>query len=187
MVQMVKDEAEKRRVRHDTLVIDGTFLEKAGEEMEGAGWFCDHSQNKSILAHNLVSNHYTAGRFHVPLGFDICVKRNDCGVDKKLFRTMVEMAKELVEKAIGYGFPIDIVVFGSWYISEELTSFVREKGVEAYVTEENGDRIMLSDDSKTETSLLEWATTIPRRSFEPVRSIPPSSGRRCPSMPSAPL
>ncbi|MDG6921175.1 MAG: hypothetical protein JRN59_06575 [Nitrososphaerota archaeon] len=53
-------------------------------------------------------------------------------------------------------------------MSEELTSFIREKGVEAYVAEKKGDRITLSDDSKTETSLSEWAKTIPRGSFEPV-------------------
>ena len=78
MVQMVKDEAEKQGVRHGTLVIDDTFLEKSGEEMEGVGWFWDHSQNQSILAHNLVSTPYIASRFHVPLDFDVYVKRKDC-------------------------------------------------------------------------------------------------------------
>jgi SRSO17 transposase len=167
VIQMVKDEVKKQNVKHGTLVIDDTFLEKTGEDMEGVGWFWDHSQNKSILAHNMVSTHYIAGKFHLPLDFDIYVKRKDCE-DKKQFRTKVEIAKDLVEKAVGYGLPIDVVLFDSWYMSEELTSFLREKGVEAYVSEEKGDRIMLSDDSNTETSLSEWAKTIPRESFEPV-------------------
>ncbi|MDG7016447.1 MAG: IS701 family transposase [Nitrososphaerota archaeon] len=168
VIQMVKDEVGKQGVRHGTLVIDDTFLEKSGEEMEGVGWFWDHSQNKSILAHNVVSTHYIAGKFHVPLDFDIYVKRKDCA-DKKQFRTKVEIAKELVEKAAGYGIPVDVVVFDSWYMSEELTSFIREKGIEAYVAEEKGDRIVLSDDSKTETNLSDWAKTIPKESFEPVQ------------------
>ena len=67
--------------------------------MEGVGWFWDHSQNKSILAHNLVSTHYIAGKFRVPLDFD---------------------------------------VFDSWYMNEELPSFIREKGIGAYVAEEEG-------------------------------------------------
>ena len=167
MVQMVEDEVEKQGVRHGALAIDDAFLEKSGEETEGVGWFWDHSQNKSILAHNLVSTHYIAGRFHVPLDFDVYVKRKDCA-GKKRFRTKVEIAEELVEKAVGYGLPIDVVVLDSWYMSEELTSFLKEKGVEAYVSEEKGDRIMLSDDSRTETSLSDWARTIPRGSFEPV-------------------
>jgi SRSO17 transposase len=167
VVQMVKDEVQKQGIKHGTLVIDDTFLEKTGEEMEGVGWFWDHSQGKSILAHNVVSTHYIAGRFHVPLDFDVYVKRKDCA-DKKQFRTKVEIAKELVEKAVGYGLPIDVVLFDSWYMSEELTSFLKAKGVEAYVSEEKGDRVTLSDDSRTATNLSEWARTIPRESFEPV-------------------
>ena len=89
MVQMVKDEVEKQGVMHGTFVIDDTFLEKSGEEMEAVGWFWDHSHSKSILAHNLVSTHYIAGRFYVPLDFDVYVKRKDCA-DKKRFRTKVE-------------------------------------------------------------------------------------------------
>ena len=168
VIQMVKDEVAKQGVKHGTLIIDDAFLEKTGEDMEGVGWFWDHSQNKSILAHNVVSTHYIAGRFHVPLDFDIYVKRKDCADKKKEFRTKVEIAKELVEKVVRYGLPIDVVVFDSWYMSEELTSFLREKGIEAYVSEEKGDRIVLSDDSRTDMSLSEWAGTIPRESFEPV-------------------
>jgi SRSO17 transposase len=167
VIQMVKDEIAKQGIKHGTLIVDDTFLEKTGEEIEGVGWYWDHSQNKSILAHNLVSTHYVTGRFHIPLDLEIYVKRKDC-TDKKEFRTKVEIAKELVEKAVGYGLPIDVVVFDSWYMSETLTTCIKEKGIEAYVSEEKGDRIMLSDDSKTETNLSEWAKTIPRESFEPV-------------------
>jgi hypothetical protein len=121
-----KDEVQKQGIKHGTLIVDGTFLEKTGEEMEGVRWFWDHSQNKSILAHNVVSTHYIAGKFHVPLDFGIYVKRKNCE-DKRQFRTKVEIAKKLAEKAVGYGLPI-VVVFDSWYMSEELTSFLKERG-----------------------------------------------------------
>ena len=103
----MKEVVQKQGIKHGTLIIDDAFLEKTGEEMEGMRWSWDHSQGKSILAHNVVSTHYIAGRFHVPLDFDIYVKRKDCA-DKKQFRTKVEIAKELVEKAVGYGLPIDM-------------------------------------------------------------------------------
>jgi SRSO17 transposase len=167
-IQVVKDEVEKQGIKHGKLVIDDTLLEKTGEEMEGVGWYWDHSQGKHILAHNLVSSHYVTERFHVPLDFEVYVRRTDCK-DKKRFKTKVQIAKELVEKAAGYGLPIDVVVFDSWYMSEELTDFLVEKGIEAYVAEEKGDRIVLSDDSRTEVSLSEWAKTIPRERFEPVQ------------------
>ena len=166
-IQVVKDEVAKQGIKHGTLIFDDTFLEKKGEEMEGVGWYYDYSQGKNILAHNLVSSHYLTGRFHIPLDLEIYVRRTDCE-DKKRFKTKVEIAKELVEKAVGYGLPIDVAVFDSWYMSEELTSFLKEKGIEAYVSEEKCDRIVLSDDSKTETSLSEFAKTIPKERFEPV-------------------
>jgi SRSO17 transposase len=169
VIQVVKDEVEKQNIKHGKLVIDDSFLEKSGEDIEGVGWYWDHSQKKHILAHNLVSSHYVAGNFHVPLDFQIYVRRTDLEDEKKKeFKTKVEMAKELVEKAVGYGLPIDVVIFDSWYMSEELTDFVREKGIEAYVAEEKSDRMMLSDDSKTEVNLSDWARTIPRESFRPV-------------------
>jgi SRSO17 transposase len=166
-IQVVKDEVAKQRIKHGTLIVDDTFLEKTGEEMEGVGWYYDHSQGKHILAHNLVSSHYLTGKFHVPLDLEIYVRRTDCE-DKKRFKTKVEIAKELVEKAVGYGLPIDVAVFDSWYMSEELTSFLKEKGIEAYVSEEKGDRIVLSDDSRTEMSLSEFTKTIPMERFQPV-------------------
>src|SRR5712691_5109307 len=166
-IRVVKDEVAKQGIKHGKLVIDDTLLEKSGEEMEGVGWYWDHSQGRHILAHNLVSSHYVTGKFHVPLDFEVYVRRTDCE-DKKQFKTKVQIAKELVEKAAGYGLPIDVVVFDSWYMSEELTDFLVEKGIEAYVAEEKGDRIVLSDDSRTEMSLTEFAKTIPTERFEPV-------------------
>ncbi len=166
-IQVVKDEIAKQGIKHGKLVIDDTLLEKSGEEMEGVGWYWDNSQGRHVLAHNLVSSHYVTGMFHVPLDFEVYVRRTDCE-EKKKFRTKVEIAKELVEKAAGYGLPIDVVVFDSWYMSEELTSFLLEKGIGAYVSEEKGDRIVLSDDSRTEMSLTEFAKTIQAEKFEPV-------------------
>jgi DDE superfamily endonuclease len=165
VIQVVKDEVAKQSMKHGTLIIDDTFLEKSGEEMEGVGWFYDHTQKKSILAHNMISTHYVAGKFHVPLDFELYRKRKEC--PEEMFKTKVQMAKELVEMAVGYGIPISVVLFDSWYMSEELTSFIKGLGIGAYVAEEKGDRIVLSDDGRTETSLSDWAKTIPRESFEP--------------------
>ncbi len=166
VIQVVKDEVAKQNIKHGTLIIDDTFLEKSGEEMEGAGWFYDHTQKKSILAHNMVSTQYVAGKFHVPLDFELYRKRKEC--PREVFKTKVQIAKELVEKAVGYGIPISVVLFDSWYMSEELTGFIKGLGIAAYVAEEKGDRMMLSDDSRTEMNLSDWARTIPKESFEPV-------------------
>jgi SRSO17 transposase len=167
-IQVVKDEVKKQGIKQGKLIVDDTLIEKNGEEMmEGVGWYYDHSQGKNILAHNVIATHYVTGTFHVPLDFDIYVRRTDCK-DKKRFKTKVEIAKELVDKAVSYGLPISVIVFDSWYASRELIEHLDGFKIEAYVTEERSDRVVLSDDSKIEMSLLEFAKTIHKERFEPV-------------------
>ena len=166
-IEIVKDEVVKQGIKHGILIIDDTLSEKSGKDIEGVGWFWDHTQNKHILAHNIVSTHYIAGSFHLPLDFELYRRREDCP-SKKEFRTKVQIAKELVEKAVSYGLPISVVVFDSWYMSRELIEYMNSLGIQAYVTEEKGDRIIISDDSRREMSLAEFAKTISRESFRPV-------------------
>ncbi len=158
-IQVVKDEVEKQKIKDGKVIFDDVFSEKNGKHIEGVGWFYDHSQKKSILAHNIISTHYFAGSFHVPLDFDIYVKRKDC-VDKSKFRTKIEIAKELVQKAKSYGLPISVVIFDSWYAGEGLINLVKSLGIEAYVTEEKSDRVVVSDDSKPEMNLSQFVKTI---------------------------
>jgi SRSO17 transposase len=166
-IQVVRDEVEKQKIKYGRVVIDDVFSEKSGEHIEGVGWYYDHSQNKTILAHNIVSSHYFAGSFHVPLDFEIYVKRKDLQ-NKKEFRSKVDIAKELVRKAKSYGLPISVVIFDSWYASEALISVIKDLGIKAYVTEEKSDRVVVSDDNRTEMSLSEFEKTISRDTFSPV-------------------
>ncbi|MGI0080548.1 MAG: IS701 family transposase, partial [Nitrososphaerales archaeon] len=167
-IQVVKDEVKKQKIKHGKLVIDDT-LSESGKYIEGVGWFYDHSQNKSILAHNIISTHYFAGTFHVPLDFEIYVKKEDCRFDDRFeFRTKIEIAKELLKKAVLYGLPISVVVFDSWYCDEGLISLAKSLGIEAYATEEKKSNLILSSDSKTKMNLIEFEKTIPRSKFKPV-------------------
>ena len=166
-IKVVKDEVEKQKITHGELVIDDVFSEKSGEHIEGVGWYYDHSQGKDILAHSIVSSHYFAGSFHVPLDFEIYRKRKDLQ-NKKEFRSKVEIAEDLVRKAKDYGLPISVVVFDSWYASEALISVIKELGIQAYVTEEKSDRVIVSDDSRTAMNLLEFEKTVSRDKFKPV-------------------
>ena len=166
-IQVVRDAVEKQKIKHGELVIDDTLLEKSGKHIEGVGWFHDTSQGKNILAHNIVSTHYFAGTFHVPLDFEIYVKKKDCQ-DESKFRTKIEIAKDLLKKAVSYNLPISVLVFDSWYADEGLISLAKSLGIEAYVTEERSTNLILSDDSKTKMNLREFEKTIPRDKFRPV-------------------
>ena len=124
-IKMVKDEVEKRGIKGGALVIDDTLIEKSGKHMWGVGNFWDHSHNGYALAQNVVSTNYFAGTFHVPLDFDVYRKKGDCEGGE--FRTKVEIAKDLVSRAAGYGLPISCLVFDSWYNSRELIDRTHEK------------------------------------------------------------
>ena len=176
-IQVVKDEVRKQKIKHGKLVIDDTLSEKSGKHIEGVGWFRDISQGKNILAHNIVSTHYFAGTFHVPLDFEIYVKEKDC-TDKSKFRTKIEIAKELLKKAVSYDLPISVLIFDSWYADEGLISLAKSLGIEAYVTEEKTSNLILSDDSKTKMNLKEFEKTIPRDRFRPVEIYTSLAGEK---------
>jgi SRSO17 transposase len=166
----MKNGVAKQKIKYARLVIDDFLSEKSGEHIEGVGWDGSGTtySTKSILAHNnMISSHYIAGTFHVPLDFDIYIKRKDCR-DKSKFWTKIEIAKDLISKAKSYGLPISVVIFDSWYAGEKLLKFIKEDlKIEAYVTEEKSDRVILSDDSKAEMNLAEFKKMISREKFEP--------------------
>lgn len=167
-IQVVREQVEKQKIKNGKLVIDDTLSEKSGKYIGGVGWFYDHTQNKHILAHNIISTHYFAGTFHVPLDFEIYIKKEDCFDDEGKFRTKIEIAKELLKKAVSYNLPISGVIFDSWYCDEGLISLAKSLGIESYVTEEKKSNLIVSDDSKTKMNLFEFEKTIPRDKFRPV-------------------
>lgn len=127
---------------------------------------------------NIVSTHYLfASTFHVPLDFEIYVKEKDCP-DNSKFRTKLEIAKELLKKAVSYDLPISVIIFDSWYADEGLISLAKSLGIEAYVTEEKSTNLILSDDSKTKMNLREFEKTIPRDRFRPVEIYTSLAGEK---------
>ncbi|MDG6905018.1 MAG: IS701 family transposase [Nitrososphaerota archaeon] len=172
-IQVVKDEVRKQKIKHGKLVIDDTLSEKSGKHIEGVGWFRDISQGKNILAHNIVSTHYFAGTFHVPLDFEIYVKEKDCQ-DKNKFRTKLELAKELLKKATSYDLPISVLIFDSWYADEGLISLAKSLGIEAYVTEEVNE----SHPLRRQQDKDKFEKTIPRDRFRPVEIYTSLAGEK---------
>ena len=123
---------------------------------------------ENILAHNIVSTHYFAGTFHVPLDFEIYVKKKDCQ-DESKFRTKDRDCKGPPEEGC-FVQPsrISVLVFDSWYADEGLISLAKSLGIEAYVTEERSTNLILSDDSKTKMNFRRLEKTIPRDKSRPV-------------------
>ena len=167
-IGMVQDAVKKHGITRGVLVVDDSFSEKEGKHIEGVGNYWDHSQNKYILAHNIISTYYVTREFSVVLDFAIYRKKEDCD-DKNKFRTKVEIARELISRAVSYGLPITRVVFDSWYATRELVEHIEALGIKEWVTQAKSDRVVLSDDGRTETNLADYARTIPKEKFRPVK------------------
>lgn len=122
------------------LVIDDTLAHKTGTAIEAVGILKDHAENRYVLAHNIVTAVFVKrdGTCH-PIDFSLYFKEEYCEKKKAPFKTKIELAMELVEKAGSLGLEIEAVLFDSWYASKEFIGFLQAKTL-MWVTRLKSDR-----------------------------------------------
>lgn len=103
------------------LILDDSPIEKTGKRIEGVGYLFDHTQNKNILGHNIVSTHYVNGN-QTPMHFELYQKKETA----KNFKTKIEIGIELIKKALDIINP-SIILFDAWYLCEKLTRALKGK------------------------------------------------------------
>jgi SRSO17 transposase len=108
---LIREVIDKDHIQDGQLVLDDSLAHKSGKKIDGVGWHYDHSQNKTVLGHQIVSTHYCCRSFHVPL--DFAVYRKDGGFDKN------QLARQLIDRAVATDLPFSTVLCDSWYFSEE--------------------------------------------------------------------
>jgi SRSO17 transposase len=144
------------------VVVDDTISHHVGKHMEGAGWHYDTKEGKSMWGHQLVTTHYVRQWASIPLDFRIYIKEEQAG---KNFKTKLELAQELVERAVKEGVPFSCVVHDSWYFTTRFVRFVEGLGKD-WVTRCKSNRLVLMGGKWT--SLFEWAKGLPGEKFERV-------------------
>ena len=105
------------------LSLDDTLMEKYGKFMEAVGWLYDPTQKRNVLAHNIVTTFYSNGSVQVPLHLAPYIKAELCDNADWHFKTKIQLAIELLAKALVYVKP-DIVAFDEWYFSKEMVKFL---------------------------------------------------------------
>ena len=148
------------------LLIDDTLSHKTGKQIEGVGVFRDHSRNRYVLAHNIVTAEFVRpdGVQH-PLGFRVYLKKDYCQSRGLTFKTKFELAKELVELAVSLGLEIETVLFDSWYASKDFIRCLKEHKLH-WVTRLKSDRNIKI--RGTYTPISDFAATLPREAFKKV-------------------
>ncbi len=149
------------------LIIDDTLTHKTGKEIEAVGIYWDHCEKRHVLAHNLVTMEYVTAKGETyPLDFRLYMKKDYCKQKKIPFKTKIDLARELVEYALGLGLEIQGVLFDSWYASKEFIGFLRGKGL-GWITRLKSDRNIKIRGEYVQIS--EFAATLPKVAFREIR------------------
>jgi hypothetical protein len=78
----------------------------------------------------------------------------------------LELAKELIQKAVNINVPFSCVVFDAWYFNHDMTSFI-EAIRKDWVASCKGDRHILI--GRRKVRLAEWAAGLRRELFRPMK------------------
>ena len=88
------------------------------------------------------------------------------GVRQRIFRTKTQLAADLVQQAVAWELPFDVVLFDSWYCRRPLISVVQELGKD-WVSGCPKDRRVLVQNRWTQ--LQQFSPGIPAEAYRPLK------------------
>jgi SRSO17 transposase len=146
------------------LVLDDSPIEKTGKQMEGVGYVYSHSAGKIVLAHDMVSTLYVNGSGEHPLHFELYLKEEVASKLGKKFKTKIEIAEELIDRARWQVSP-EAITFDAWYFANELVKFLEEKDMDWVARSKLNRRVFYDGEWVRLEDLLK---ALPRDSFSEV-------------------
>jgi len=159
--ELILEELNAKRIRRGVLVIDDTLNHKTGKHMEGVNIHYDHAEGRYALGHQLVTSHLVAGRFSLPVGFEL-YKRNEGQED---FTSKQELARALIGRAAEEGFPFTCVILDSWYFNAENIGCIEGLGRD-WVAGCKSNRLILMP--KGWTPISDHLEAVPKTEFKRV-------------------
>jgi SRSO17 transposase len=154
-------------------LMDDTLSHKTGKHMEYAGKFFDRAEGNYTHAHDVLTTHLVKGRLSIPLDFRVYIKEEEFKKKyeeekepEEIFEDKNQMAREMLKKADSKGIPFLYVVGDSWFFCRETAELASSLG-KIWVFQSKSDRVVLMPQGWV--SLSEWAKTIPREKFKPMK------------------
>ena len=148
------------------LSLDDTLIEKTGKTMGGVGYLYDSSQKKNVLCHDIVSTFYRGNTEQLPLYFEPYVKKEVAEATDMWFRTKIQIALDLLRRSLAQVTPA-VIVFDEWYMSQEITEFIANRGL-TWVSQAKTNRCILIGD--TWIGLASYARMLPVKAFTRVNT-----------------
>jgi SRSO17 transposase len=133
-------------------VLDDTLLEKAGKSIESAGYHFDHTKNRCIYGHQVVTSGYVFASEFYPFLLELYTKQEDCKEENIVFKTKVEIALDILKKAIEFHKP-SVVLIDSWYCTREIFQFLDANGIQ-YIIASKSNRIFHYHSKKQKISIF---------------------------------
>jgi SRSO17 transposase len=157
------------------LILDDTGVPKKGEATEGVKRQYIGQVGKTANGQVFVTSHYADSRCHWPVEIvpyvpDVWLAK---GKQDERFRTKLQLALELIDRAVAMKLPFRAVVADSWYGREPF--FVQEldqRGLPYVLELRSSDRIFArlpGDIASNEHRLKEAASLLKREDFRPAR------------------
>lgn len=120
-------------------VLDDSLLEKVGKFIESAGYHFDHTKKVYVYGHQIVTSGYVFQSGFYPFLLELYTKLEQCKKEGLVFKTKVEIALEILAKAIEFHRP-SVVLIDSWYCTEEIINFLESEGIQ-YIIASKSNRI----------------------------------------------
>jgi hypothetical protein len=140
-------------------VLDDSLLEKIGKFIEGAGYHYDHTKNSYIYGHQIVTSGYVFRSEFYPFLLELYTKAEECKEEDIVFKTKVEIALEILEKAIKFHKP-SVVLIDSWYCTQEIIRFLDAQGIDYIIASKSNRLFKYKDKPEKISTFTEKITTI---------------------------
>jgi len=148
-IELLKQTHYTKPKKSGVISIDDTLVKKSGKKMEGADWFYDHNEGKSVYGHNFVSSYYWDKDTAYPLYFEMY--RKEGGIPKEQFKTKIKMAMDQIDKCEQAGIPAEVYTFDSWFCTKDLTEHIDSYG-KAWVSQVKSNRLVLYNGERIKLS-----------------------------------
>jgi hypothetical protein len=146
------------------IAIDNTLVDHEGKLIEDVGWFWDHADERSVIAHDsLISNYVCPSGAHSPIEWKRFKKHEACAAGE--FKDHTQLCIALIDDAVARGIPGDFT-FDCYFTSAKVLNHIQSQQ-RAYVGDLKLNRHVVY--AGREQSLQAVARQIPWAAKKPVR------------------
>jgi hypothetical protein len=125
-LELLQDDRETRYSRRGVIAIDDVLIDHDGKLIEDVGWFWDHAESRSKIAHDyLFANYVCESGKHYPLEFRRFKKREQCEATGETFENHDTLFQQLIDWVCQRNIPGD-VTFDSYFSSAANLNFLHE-------------------------------------------------------------